>query len=159
EAAPVAAYLRDELEAGREATCDRWHLNACSFYYAVSRAYANGVTELEPLRETILRRIERLQTPNGSIGNPSETAMAVAALLNLGAHGTAIDRAVAHLIGSQRDDGSWEAHALYYGGPKRYYGWGSEALTTALCAEVLARAVAVDGAAEEVVEFGEARGA
>ena len=74
EAAPVAAYLREELEAGREATCDRWHLNACSFYYAVSRAYANGVTELEPLRETILRRIERLQTPDGSIGNPSETA-------------------------------------------------------------------------------------
>src|SRR5690606_37214572 len=118
-------------EAGREATCDRWHLNACSFYYAVSRAFANGVEELEPLRALIVRRIEQLQAPDGSIGNPSETAMAAASLLNFGRLGIAVDRAVGWLIDCQREDGSWEAHALYYGGPKRYYGWGSEALTTA----------------------------
>jgi hypothetical protein len=28
---------------------------------------------------------------------------------------------------------------MYYGGPKKYYGWGSEELTTGFCIEALGR--------------------
>jgi hypothetical protein len=36
-------------------------------------------------------------------------------------------------------DGEWARAVLYYGGPKRYYGWGSEELTTGFCLEALLR--------------------
>lgn len=139
EAKAVVDYLQQELEAGREASCDKWHLNACSFYYAVSRAYFNGTAGLARLREGIVRRLTARQEAGGAFGNPSETAMGAAALLNLGERGTVLEQAVQHLVYTQHPNGSWQAHALYFGGPKRYYGWGSEALTTALCVEVLAR--------------------
>lgn len=138
EAEPVAEYLRSVLEAGNEATCDKWYLSSSSFYYAVSRAYAEGVKELEPLRSTIVRRISDSQRPDGSFGNATETALKAAALVNFDAPGSVLEAAVNHLLATQQSDGSWQAHALYFGGPKRYYGWGSEALTTALCVEVLA---------------------
>lgn len=142
EAEAVARYLQEALEAGQEASCDKWHRNAFSFYYAVSRACFNGVTALARLCDAMVRRITQQQAADGAFGNPSETAMGAAALLNFGDRGAVLDRAVQHLLHAQQADGSWPAHALYYGGPKRYYGWGSEALTTALCVEVLVRYLA-----------------
>ncbi len=36
-------------------------------------------------------------------------------------------------------DGSWPRAALYYSGPKKLYGWGSEELITGFCLEALLR--------------------
>ena len=146
--APVARYLQRELEARREAECDKWHLNAFAFYYAVTRALHHGTTALEPLSSLIVARITARQKSDGSFGNASETALGAAALVNLNAHGPVLSAAIERLLAWQRSDGSWEAHALYFGGPKRYYGWGSESLTTALCLEVLARTSGAASATE-----------
>ncbi|MCA1632273.1 MAG: hypothetical protein LC802_00805 [Acidobacteria bacterium] len=45
----------------------------------------------------------------------------------------------AFLLAEQLADGEWPRAALYYGGPKKFYGWGSEELTTGFCLEALLR--------------------
>jgi hypothetical protein len=141
EATPVAEYLARVLKTDRIESCDKWHLNACVFYYAVSRAYAGGVSALQSLREPLaagaeaaLSRLEELSA--------AEVALAACALLNLDHRGSALDAGIAYIADTQREDGSWPAFALWSAGPEGLYGWGSEALTTGLCVESLARVIA-----------------
>jgi len=138
EIRPVVDYLARALEDGRAGCCDKWHLNECAFYYAVSRAYAGGVASLEPLREPLILRAEAALEGVEELAI-AEVALAACTLLNLGHRGSALDSGVAHLAAMQGENGGWPAFALYWGGPKRVYGWGSEALTTGLCTEALAR--------------------
>jgi hypothetical protein len=136
EATPVVAHLATALEDGRAASCDKWHRNECAFLYAVSRAYASGVTALEAMREPLAAHAEKAL--EGELA-PAEVALAACTLLNLGRCGDALDRAAERLAASQAETGAWPGFALYWGGPKRVYGWGSEALTTGLAIEALAR--------------------
>jgi hypothetical protein len=136
EARPVAAHLANALADGSAASCDKWHRNECSFLYAVSRAYASGVTELESMREPLAGHAERAL--DGEL-EPAEVALAACALLNLGRRGHTVDHAVERLVAAQTETGAWPAFALYWGGPKLVYGWGSEALTTGLAIEAIAR--------------------
>jgi hypothetical protein len=140
DAEPVVSFLARALEDGRASCCDKWHLNACAFYYAVSRAYASGVTSLERLRKQLALHAERALVEADGLA-PAEVALAACALLNLGHCIPALDEAVRRLAASQGEEGGWPAYALYYGGPNRVYGWGSEALTTGLCVEALSRFV------------------
>jgi hypothetical protein len=141
EARPVADLLARALREGRAGCCDKWHLNACAFYYAVSRAYASGVTALEPLREPLTVHAEGALAKTEDLA-AAEVALAACALLNLGHRAAALDEAIQHLAATQGEDGAWPGYALYWGGPKRNYGWGSGALTTGLCVEALARFIA-----------------
>ncbi len=141
EARPVAEYLIRAVEDGRAGSCDKWHRNACASYYAISRAYASGVASLAPVREALAARAEAALGRLDRLA-AAEVALCVCALLNLSRGGAASDAGVAHLAGTQAPDGSWPAFALYWGGPRRDYGWGSEALTTGLCVEALARSIA-----------------
>ena len=140
EARPVVDFLARALASGRAGSCDKWHLSACAFYYAVSRASAGGVEALEPLAEPLAAAAETALARDGELA-AAEVALAACALLNLGRRGDALAAAVERLAQLQRADGAWPGFALYWGGPKRRIGWGSEALTTALCVEVLARSV------------------
>ncbi len=137
EAAPVADYLARALASGAPEESDKWHRNRHAFYYAVSRALAAGVSALEPLREPLTAAVELALTQPQEL-EPAEVALAGCALLNLGAAGAGHEAAVASLGERQRRDGSWPAIALWGGGGPDY-GWGSEALTTALCVEALTR--------------------
>jgi len=136
EARPVAAHLASELAGGRAASCDKWHRNECAFLYAVSRAYASGVTALEPMCQPLADHSETAL--DGEL-TPAEVALAACTLLNLGRRGSALDQAVERLAASQAQTGAWPGFALYWGGPKLVYGWGSEALTTGLAMEAIAR--------------------
>jgi hypothetical protein len=138
-AGPVVSHLASALADGRAASCDKWHRNECAFLYAVSRAYASGVTALEPMREQLAEHAEAAL--DGELV-PAEVALAACTLLNLGRRGDALGRAVEHLAASQADTGEWPGFGLYWGGPKRVYCWGSEALTTGLAIEAIARASA-----------------
>jgi hypothetical protein len=137
-ARPVADHLVQALEDGRAGCCDKWYRNACAFYHAVSRAFASGVTALEPMRDPLARRAEEALARIEDLA-AAEIALAVCALLNVGHRGAALDTGVTRLAETQRADGAWPAFALWWGGPTRYYGFGSEALTTGLCVEALAR--------------------
>jgi len=138
ETVPIVRYLLDILASNREETCDKWHLNRFNVYYMISRAYANNVPSLEGVREPIVERITRAASEDGSIGNQLETALATCALLNCKVHSPVVDRAIQHIVDTQSQDGSPRL-PLYFGGPKRVYGWGSEELTTAFSVEALAR--------------------
>lgn len=143
ETAPAARYLARVLEEGREDCSDKWHLNRFTFYYTVARAFREGVTSLAPLRGECVRRIVARARADGGIGDTElDTALAACALLAWGAAPAELDRALAFLLRRQGEDGGWPATAMYYGGPKRYFGWGSEALTTGFCVEALGRRAA-----------------
>jgi hypothetical protein len=138
ETRPVVDHLFRALEDGRAGCCDKWHQNACAFYYSVSRAYAGGIQALESMREPLTARAEAALTSIEELST-AEVALVTCALHNLGHSGATLDAGVAHLMATQDPDGSWPGFALYWGGPKHHYGWGSEALTTGLCVEALAR--------------------
>jgi hypothetical protein len=137
--APVVEYLLRVLAEGREDICDKWYINKFSFYYAVSRACFRGVAGLGAARPTVLDRLARAAADEGGFGNALDTALAACRLLNLDGPAALVGGAVARLVTWQGEDGAWPTHPMYWGGSKRYYGWGSEELTTALCVEALAR--------------------
>jgi hypothetical protein len=138
EARPVVEYLVRALARGRSGSCDKWHRNAFAFHYAVSRAYAAGVTSLAAIREPLAAHLEAALASREDLA-AAEIALGVCASLNLSAPSAAVEAGVAHLADAQGSNGAWPAFALYWGGPKRAYGWGSESLTTGLCLEALAR--------------------
>lgn len=139
ETRPVAEYLIDAFRRGREECCDKWHLNRFTFYYVVARNARAGVAGLGELREEAAARIAGAARPDGRIGADAlETALAVCALLDWRSEPAELEPAVAFLLSAQREAGDWPRAALYYGGPKKYYGWGSEELTTGFCLEALA---------------------
>jgi hypothetical protein len=134
----VVEYLIDVLRRGEEDVCDKWHLNSFTFYYVVSRNFHAGVSAFESIREEVVGRIVRAANADGSIGaNALETALAVCALLYWRSLTPELERAVRFLLAEQRPEGDWPRAALYYGGPKKFYGWGSEELTTGFCLEAL----------------------
>ena len=136
----VTDYLADVFRRGQEGCCDKWHLNRFTFHYVVSRNYEAGVAALGDIREEAVARLVAAANPDGSFGeNALETALAACALHSWGGAQGELERAVRHLLAEQLPDGSWPRAALYYGGPKKYYGWGSEELTTGFCLEALLR--------------------
>ena len=137
----VVEYLLDVFRRGEEECCDKWHLNRFTYYYVVARNFEAGVASLGPVRDECVERIVKSARPDGSIGeNVLETALAACALLSWGGAAPAeLARAVEFLLGAQGEGGDWPRAALYYGGPKKFYGWGSEELTTGFCLEALLR--------------------
>lgn len=137
-AAPVVDYLLDALQRGNEDCCDKWHLNRFTFYYAVARNLRAGISGLAPARDEIVARIVKASKPDGSIGdNELDTALAACALRCCQSSAPELDKAIEFLLTRQRVEGDWPRAVLYYGGPKKYYGWGSEELTTGFCLEAL----------------------
>lgn len=135
-----ASYLLKILEEGREACCDKWHLNRFTFYYMVSRACYNGVKSLRGSVAPITERILASASDDGQIGAGAlDTALAACSLLNFNIRDPVLDRAVEFLINTQSTEGNWPRAVFYFGGPKKVNGWGSASLTTALCFEALVR--------------------
>lgn len=136
----VVDYLIDAVRQRREDCCDKWHLNRFTFYYVVARNFEAGVAALASVREEAVARIVGAANEDGSVGeNALDTALAVCALISWRSFPPELGAAVRYLAGAQREGGDWPRVALYYGGPKKYYGWGSEELTTGFCLEALLR--------------------
>jgi len=65
--------------------------------------------------------------------------LGICTLLDLGWEEEGLEAFVQYVLNAQSSKGFWERRILYYGGPKKLIGWGSEELTTAFCLEALAR--------------------
>jgi hypothetical protein len=140
ETSPVIDYLLDVFRRGEEGRCDGWYANRFMFYYAVSRNFHAGVAALGVVRDESVARIVGAAEPDGSIGGSVlNTALAACALLYWRSSPPELERAVRFLLAAQREDGSWPRAAVYYSGPKKLYGWGSEELITGFCLEALLR--------------------
>lgn len=135
---PVVDYLIDVFQRGEEWRCDGWYSNRFMFYYAISRNFHAGVAAFGEVRDESISRIVAAAKPNGSIGDSVlNTALATCALLSWRSSPPEMEHAVRFLLAEQRADGSWPRAALYYSGPKKLYGWGSEELITGFCLEAL----------------------
>jgi hypothetical protein len=137
---PIIEWLERIVRDGNEAVCDKWYRDPYTFYYALSRNHHRGVASFSEVIEVILSRITAGIGLDGRIGDHVlQTALAVNSTLNLGESPAYLTAAVDYIAEMQRDDGSWESHPLYYGGPRCATSWGSKELTTGLCLEALAR--------------------
>jgi hypothetical protein len=137
------------IQQGHEERSTWYYLDALVLHYMASRALYHGVRGLERSREAMLARLGARQREDGSFGDELATAMGLCTLLNLGlGHTPMSERARRHLLRTQQEDGSWRRSPFYCGpeppGPRSVW-WGSEALTTALCLEALARCPASGG--------------
>ncbi|RTQ53281.1 hypothetical protein EJV47_00655 [Hymenobacter gummosus] len=140
ETQPVIAWLLRLIAEHREAGCDKWYPDPHMVYYFLSRNYFRGITKLEPARQPVIDRIVAAARPDGRLGETVlDTALAICTLLNWGAQPPELRPAVQYLLGAQRPHGDWPRWLVYYGGPKKLVGWGSEEMTTAFCLEALAR--------------------
>jgi hypothetical protein len=137
----VCDYLNAVIGENRESGSYNYYLDDLALYYAVSRAYFNGVRSLGASQDTVISRTTARRRDDGSFGNELSTALAICSLLNYHCDQMdLINPAVEKIIDTQRPDGSWPKRAFYAEPPpppdKRWY--GSEELTTALCIEALA---------------------
>jgi len=138
ETRPVVDYLIDIRRRDAEDSCDGWYANHFMFYYAVSRNFHAGVSALGAVRDESVARIIGAAKPDGSVGDSVlNTALAACALLYWRSAPPELERAIRFLMTEQRADGSWLRASLYYSGPKKLYGWGSEELVTGFCLEAL----------------------
>ena len=146
ETEAVEAHLIGILRDGRESQCDKWYENPFAIWYFLSRAL--GTSEAESA-EIIDRRIAAAP-PRSAM----EAALAISSLVNLGR--VAPESLAEFLRSEQLPSGAWARSLLYHGGrartddgtyaaphPDTPY-WGSEALSTALCIEALARLAATE---------------
>ncbi len=139
--AVVVDHLLGVLRRGEETACDKWYDNPFVVWYFFSRALHEQAPEAADL---IAERLASA-TP----GTALDTALAAASLLYWKRRPD--DASIARLLKSQLPSGGWPRAAVYHGGRTRhrdgsYSGpapdkpfWGSEALTTAFCLEVLAQ--------------------
>jgi hypothetical protein len=143
ETSAVADFLNTIVVEHRERETYYYYLDDLAFYYAVSRAYFNGVARLEVTKSPATSRILQRQRRDGSFGSELLTALAVCSLLNYSFSDLALlSLGVESLMDTQQSDGSWPRRAYYAGPipPMPYAAWyGSEELTTGFCLEALVR--------------------
>jgi hypothetical protein len=137
---PIVAHLVRVLAEGREGDCDKWYRNPFTVYYFIARACAAGLVPAAGVASTIYTRILAKAAPDGRLGDTVlDTALAMCALMDLDEGGELLEKAAGFLLDNQEENGSWPRWRLYYGGPKKLTGYGSEELSTAFCLEALSR--------------------
>ncbi len=152
-ARPVIEHLKNVLEEGREASCDKWYLDPYSVYYFVSRAHLEGVAGLHVARSAIAARILPVADGDPEALNELQLAQAACALMSFELWGAALERLVTVLLSRQREDGSWPVQPAYYGSPN--YFWGSSELTTAVAVEAISRYALLAGTPQPSAKSGE----
>jgi hypothetical protein len=137
----IVEHLLGVLRAARETSCDKWYDNPFVVWYFFSRALSGVAPEAGDMT---LRRIASVAP-----SNVLETALAAASLFYW--HRVPEQASISALLDRQLDTGGWPRAALYHGGRARRPDgtfadphpdtphWGSEALTTAFCLQVLAQ--------------------
>jgi hypothetical protein len=137
----VIEHLVGVVRAGGETCCDKWYDNPFVIWYFFSRALSPVAPEAG---ELIAQRIV-----SAAPADALETALAAASLFYW--DHLPQQAVISTLLERQLRTGGWPCAAIYHGGRARRPDgtfaephpdcphWGSEALTTAFCLEVLAR--------------------
>lgn len=135
-------YLNEVVEGGGEMQAMVYYRDPLILYYAMSRAYRNGIIGLKPSVRTIRSRIHaRLRiasTPKDALA----CALAACALMNLEETDSEHLRIALNCVSRlQAKDGGWQTLAFFSGNPGENRRWcGSRELTTAICLEAMVRA-------------------
>ncbi len=111
-----------------------YYFSSYPVIYFISRFYRGK--KIKKIKDFLISKRDKA----GKWDNPSNTALAVSTLLNIGFPVNKLKESILYLI-NRCQDGAWEPYALGIDPAikgKTYYG-GSSTLTTALCLEALAR--------------------
>lgn len=116
-----------------------YYLDNIALYYAISRAYREGVRLLAPAVERIIEKVRSCR----EFDNEIAAALMVSTLINLDYWDEVLfSEAAEYLLTMQNQAGFWRRIAYYVGPepPIPHRAWfGSEELTTGLCIEAIAR--------------------
>ena len=144
---PAQRWLEELVREDRIHGTSKWYPDTVAIYYAITRTLVRAAPALEALRPILADRILGLRDPQGGFASLLQTAQAVSALDNVNSlERIDINAGLAHLVGAQREDGSWP-ELLAFGdqtlkwGVVGQFGHGSEPVTTAFCIEALDRLV------------------
>jgi hypothetical protein len=136
----VISYLRKELMEGNELQFDKWYKTTSVIYYFGSRLNHQNYTELE---DVFLRWKEELmgivQSQELSQLHDLDLGLMAVTMINLDLDQKYVSPCIERLLQAQQSAGNWKKKAFYFGGPKKIMGWGSDALTTAICIEALTK--------------------
>ncbi|MBI3413471.1 MAG: hypothetical protein HY051_05330 [Candidatus Aenigmarchaeota archaeon] len=136
---------------GLNTTCSMYYKqDEYVYYYLMSRVLGSGKAAcMEPMRKPIENELIKTQKSDGSWGkNVFDTCLSVNSLYNLRKiDSKEIERSLLFVLNMQNEDGSWPVGQLGESGsynpadrhdiPTFY--WGSKAVTTAICLEVLGK--------------------
>ena len=147
ETGDARRWLEALIAEGRLEGASKWYPDAVAVLYATARATSRARPALDRLRPILAGRILGLRDERGEFATVLQAAQAVSALDTVGGlDGIDIERQARHLIGAQREDGSWP-ELLAFGdqtlkwGAVGQIGHGSESVTSAFCIEALERLV------------------
>jgi hypothetical protein len=109
--------------------------------YMLMRAFRHGpVPGLARLAPRVAESLLARQRADGGFGHELDTALSVTALIDAGHRGANLDATARWLLARQLPHGGWPARTLFCDFLPTYY--GSEELTTAICAEALTKIAA-----------------
>lgn len=136
ETRPIVDYLMKVIVKRNEGSSDSWYKNPFTLYYFISRNYKN-IKELEPIRDLIVQRILHSLNADGSFNSSAlDTALAISTLLNFN-YPHDLKNSIKFLLDQQQPSGCWDRYILFYSGPSKIVGWGSEEVSTGYCIEAL----------------------
>ena len=136
ELSGVCDELSRRAAAGARPGCSAYYEPALAFAYFVTRAAMEGGARcLQPAVDSLRRALPSLEVP----ADPLDEALALGVAVQLESCGDAERALAARLAAGQRADGSWPARPFFRGPGPSYF--GSPALTTAMAAEALAKAL------------------
>jgi hypothetical protein len=134
--AELARFLMELVASRNFRGLSPFALSESPSIYALVRAYRHGpVPELAPLLPALVPPLLAAQRDDGSFGNELDTALSMTALLETGYPVAKLVPAARWMLDRQRPDGSWPRRSFFRDFLPTYY--GSDELTTALCAEAL----------------------
>lgn len=137
---PIIKYLCDLVKEKKEESSDKWHLSQFNLYYSISKCVYADIESFNSIRDLIVSNtLDSLNKDGKNNPNILETALGISTLLNFGENIDIIEKNINAIANQQLENGGWKKIPHYYGGPKKYWGWGSEALTTGFCLEALYR--------------------
>ncbi|MDD4650669.1 MAG: hypothetical protein PHQ34_00410 [Methanothrix sp.] len=128
----ICTYINNAIRG--DLPFSKWYFDKLFFYYIVSRAFENGITDLNINKDIIIDQVLRRQRNNGSFGNDLHSAFAMNILHNFNFAGNAIEKGTEYMADKQNTDGSWDIFG-FCSAINAFY--GSKALTTALALEAL----------------------
>ena len=115
-----------------------WSVSRYASLYLVSRVYRDGkVVDIKPAIRNITEVLITNQETNGSWGNPLDTILGLATLVNVGGNKNSILRAIKHLVLIQDQNGDFGLNAAFRDLTPVYY--GSRYFTTAVFIEALTK--------------------
>lgn len=140
ETEPVLDLIRKVIAQEKEETCDKWYGRPILVYFFFSKNMSSENGKLKSLRPILRDRIlANLKADGSFFDSVLDTSLAIIALQNLGFYNDIPPLSVRFLLDSQKEEGSWDKWAIYFGKPDRTMGFGGKEITTGYALEALFR--------------------